>query len=377
MPVKSKKVLFLTLRTFSFTGGIEKICRSVAMAFYNLENERQMTMKTYSIYDEQRDLDTRYIPHHHFKGFNGNKLRFIFQAIFYGIKCDKIILSHVNLLPAAYLIKLFSPKTRIILFAHGIEVWRPIKNWERMFLMRGCQQIWAVSHYTAKQIEEVHKIPQSFIRVLNNCIDPFFVAPKAFIKPEHLLDRYDLSRDQPVLLTLTRLSSTEAYKGYNHVIECLPELIKEYPNIRYLIAGKADDIEKERLEILIAKKQLQDHVLLIGFIPENELSSIFRLADIFIMPSKKEGFGIVFIEAAACGCKIIAGNHDGSPDALLNGKLGMLIDPDNTPEMISSIANGLEKPRSDQYAIATQSLCIANFNFNNYIENIRQLMSCE
>jgi phosphatidylinositol alpha-1,6-mannosyltransferase len=375
--VMPKKILFLTLRTFSFTGGIEKICRSIAKAFYSLENEKQITMQTYSIYDAPSDLDTRYIPETHFKGFNGNRLRFIFQAIFQGLKCDKIILSHINLLPAVYVIKLLAPKSRIILFAHGIELWRPIRNWERRFLLKQCQQIWAVSDYTAKQIERVHKIPASYIRILNNCIDPFFIPPNEFVKPKHLMDHYNLTAEQPVLLTLTRLSSTEAYKGYNHVIECLPTLIKEYPDIKYLIAGKADDIEQERLHKLIAKKKLQNHVLLVGFIPENELSSIFRLADIFIMPSKKEGFGIVFIEAAACGCKIIAGNHDGSPDALLNGRLGKLINPDDTDDMILSISDGLKKPRSKKYALDTQSLSMASFNFNNYIDNIKLLLSCE
>lgn len=349
------------------------------MALYNLEKETDLhlNIKTYSIYDAPYDLDTRYIPETHFKGFNGNRLRFILGAVFYGLRCNKIVLSHINLLPAAYIIKLLSPRSRIILFAHGIELWRPIRNWERRFLLHRCQQIWAVSAYTAKQIELVHKIPASYIKILNNCIDPFFTPPKAFVKPEHLIERYNLKREQPILLTLTRLSSTEAYKGYNHVIECLPSLIKEYPDIKYLIAGKADDIERDRLEKLIIKKKLQNYVVLVGFIPEYELSSIFRLADIFIMPSKKEGFGIVFIEAAACGCKIIAGNHDGSPDALLNGRLGTLINPDDTDDMVSSISGDLKKPRSRKYALLTQSLSLASFNFDTYTQNLKQLLSCE
>jgi glycosyltransferase involved in cell wall biosynthesis len=377
MFARRKKILFLTLRTFSLTGGIEKMSRSVAFALHQIGQEGHCRVKTFSIYDADADLDRRYLPPAHFRGFGGNKLMFIISALFYGVKCGKVILSHVNLMPAAFVIKLISPRTRIILFAHGIELWRPIRGWERRFIRNKCQQVWAVSQYTAKCIERMHGFHPSFIQVLNNCIDPFFSPPANFTKPQDLSCKFGFDDDQPVLLTLTRLSSTEAYKGYNLVIECLPELITRYPRIRYLIAGKADEVEHKRLRKLISEKNLDDHVFLTGFIPEAELSAIFRLADIFIMPSKKEGFGIVFIEAAVCGCRIIAGNHDGSSDALLNGKLGKLIDPDNKREMVSSILELLENPKPDDYARFIQSLSMSTFGFENYIEQVKELISCE
>lgn len=372
-----KKILFLTLKTFSFTGGIEKMSRSVALALYQIEQEGHCDIKMYSIHDAEEDLDTRYLPRTHFRGFKGNRFLFILQALFYGLRCGKIILSHINLLPAAYVIKFFSPGTRIILFAHGIELWRPIKPWEQRFLKNKCQQIWAVSNYTARQVELRHDIHPSFIKILNNCIDPFFAAADDFCKPQTLLDKFGLEPDQPVLLTLTRLSSTEAYKGYNQVLECLPELIVKYPDIRYLIAGRADEVEQLRLQQLIERNGLANQVTLVGFIPESELSKLFRLADIFIMPSKKEGFGIVFIEAAACGCKIIAGNHDGSPDALLNGKLGKLISPDDKAGMIQSIDESLQEPRLESKSVFIQSLSLSTFGFPNYVEQFKGLLSGE
>ncbi len=373
----AKKVLFLTLRTFSFTGGIEKICRSVARAFYSLEKEGLITMQTFSMYDAPWDLDTRYLPASHFRGFGDIKLRFVLQAVLHGIKCDKVVLSHINLLPVAFLIKLLSPRTRIVLFGHGIEIWREKRGWERRFLRKKVHQVWAVSEYTAGQVARTHGVDRANIRVINNCIDPFFDPPKYLIKPDYLLTRYNLNASQPVLLTLTRLSSFEAYKGYNMMLECLPELIRKFPDIRYLIAGKADNEERLRLEKLIEKNRLDEHVTLIGFIPEHELDSIFLLADIFIMPSKKEGFGIVFIEAATCGCNIIAGNEDGSPDALLNGRLGQLIDPDDKQEMVASISRILERPKSAKRALDIQAICVGTFNFENYTENIKQLLKCE
>ena len=80
---------------------------------------------------------------------------------------------------------------------------------------------------------------------------------------------------------------------------------------------------------LVEEKNLTNNFILTGYIEDKELTDHYLLADVFVMPSTQEGFGIVFLEALVCGLPVIAGNKDGSVDALLNGKLGKLIDPDN------------------------------------------------
>jgi glycosyltransferase involved in cell wall biosynthesis len=84
-----------------------------------------------------------------------------------------------------------------------------------------------------------------------------------------------------------------------------------------------------------------NEVKLTGFIKDDDVSTYFGMADVFVMPSKKEGFGIVFIEAMACGLAVIGGNQDGSVDALRNGEMGTLINPDNMDELIIAINNQL------------------------------------
>ncbi|RYG21717.1 MAG: glycosyltransferase family 1 protein [Chitinophagaceae bacterium] len=370
MPKKTK-ILFLTLNTFSLTGGIEKVCCSLAKVLEDLSAQiKGFYFNLYAMHDPQSALDTRYINPQHFKGFKNQKARFGLSSIFTGINSDIVILSHINLLILAYLIKNISPKTRIILLAHGIEIWRALPTWKRKFLQEKTE-IWAVSKYTATKLTVMHQINAEHIKVVHNCLDPYFDIPSNFEKPDALLSRYKLLREQPILFTLTRLSSQETYKGYDRVFSALPSLIKKFPNLHYLLAGKADQDELNRVRNIINELNLTKYITLVGFINDDELTSYFKLGSVFIMPSTMEGFGIVFIEAAACGTQIIAGNADGSADALLDGALGTLINPLNVEEIESAIEKNLTE-KVDPHHI--QNLCIANFAYNGYLKKIKELI---
>ena len=152
-----------------------------------------------------------------------------------------------------------------------------------------------------------------------------------------LQSKYGFAADDIVLLTLTRLSSKELYKGYDHVLLSLNHLKNTYPTIKYLIVGRYDDGEKKRLDAIIQQYSLESYVVFTGYIADEALADHYCLADIYVMPSKKEGFGIVFIEAMHYGLPVIAGNKDGSADALCDGKLGILVNPDEQEEINDAI----------------------------------------
>jgi phosphatidyl-myo-inositol dimannoside synthase len=111
--------------------------------------------------------------------------------------------------------------------------------------------------------------------------------------------------------------------------------------VRYVLGGRGPD--RPRIESLILELELQNNVTLAGYVAEHELREHYNLCDVFAMPSKGEGFGIVFLEALGCGKAVIAGNKDGSVDALLDGKIGALIDPDNVDEIAQVLIQILEK----------------------------------
>lgn len=322
--------------------------------------------------NDDQIADTRYISQHEFKGFRRNKLKFALNAILEGVKTKTVVLSHINLLFIALLIRFLSKTPHFILMAHGKEVWQKLPIWKRNFINKHVV-VWAVSNYTAAALKK-HKIRPGQIRILPNCIDPFFKIPTSFQKPERLLKRYQLSKHQPVILSLGRLTKHETDKGYNKVIKIIPQLLSEFPDLRYLICGQADAIEKTKLKKLIFKHRLQRNVTLLNFIPENELETHYQLADLFILPSKKEGFGLVFIEAALCGCKVISGNMDGSVDAMLNGQLGTMVNPDSTEQLKQAIHLSLRERLNDSEARNIQHTCLNSFSHEQYIKNIKKLL---
>ncbi|ADY52856.1 glycosyl transferase group 1 [Pseudopedobacter saltans DSM 12145] len=363
----TKKVLFLTLKTFSFTGGIEKACRTLISA---LKSIPEVQLQVWSMYDDTAQVDPKYITSPQFKGFNNKKLHFAKKIFTQSSYFDTVVLSHINLLLFGLIIKWLAPKTKIILWAHGIEVWRAIPKWKKNFIQRSCG-IWAVSTFTKNELIRLHQLNESQIQVVNNSLDPFFTVDKPLQKPDYLLERYGIGKEQKVFFTLTRLSHTEHQKNYDTIISCIEKLKTIYPDIIYLIGGKADTVEQERLSQLIASKDLTAQVKLIGFVPNSELEDHYLLADYFVLPSQKEGFGIVFIEATANGCNVLAGNQDGSVDALRNGELGILVNPNDPKEIYTGLERMMLHPIDKD---KQRELTLKHFSFESYEKRIEELL---
>ena len=370
---RHNKVLFLTLSTFSDTGGIQKVCRTLSKTLMDLVLPTG-NLQVLSLCDHTYDLDPRYLSVSNFKGFNYQRWRFCLHSLMQSLTAKVIILSHINLIPIACVIKLTNPTAQIIVLAHGIEVWRPTSWWKIAFLKNYCL-LWSVSKFTARKLQELHGLSGKNICVLPNCLDPFFHIPHTFEKPPHLFERYKIDSNTHILLGINRLTCHEHDKGYDQVLNAMPALLQIYPNICYLLAGKADPLEVARINAKIVDKKLQQHVKLIGYIKDEELSHHYLLADIFLLISKKEGFGLVLLEAAACGCKIICGNIDGSSEAVLYGKMGTQVNPGNKRQLELAILASLQNKKDNARAINLQKICIEHFSFPSYNNKVKQLLT--
>ena len=365
-------ILFLTLRVFSATGGIEKVCRLAGRALHLLSSEQSNSkVSILSMYDEKTDGNDLYFPASIFRGFGKSKVNFIASAVKEGINNQMVILSHVNLLLVGYLIKLIAPQTKLVLIAHGIEVWRIFPKWKKMMLNK-IDLILPVSEFTKTRMMELYGIPEHKMVVLNNCLDPFLPLPLKAKKNGRLLQQYGIKENDTVLFTLTRMASGERYKGYDQVIQAVHDLKHLHPTIKYLIVGKYDDVEKARLDEVITRLQLNDHIIFAGFIPDDEIAVHFNLADIYIMPSQKEGFGIVFIEALYYGKPVIAGNIDGSVDALKNGVFGLLVNPANQQQITDAVIAVI---KNKQQYIPNAAMVSAHFGFDVYKEKLRKIIN--
>lgn len=252
-------------------------------------------------------------------------------------KPDLIITTHVNFSPVGNWLKQIAG-IRYWIIAHGVEVW-DIERPNLKKALENCDQVLAVSNYTRERLLREQHLSSDQVVLLPNTFDAnrFAIKPK----PTRLLEKYNLQPDQPIILTVNRLCATETYKGYDKVLEALPKIQGKIPSAHYIIVGKGDD--RDRLENYIQELGLEDSVTLAGFVPDEELCDYYNLCDVFAMPSKLEGFGIVYLEALACGKPCLGGNQDGAIDALCNGKFGTLIDPDNVDEIAQTLIKILQR----------------------------------
>jgi len=332
------KQLFIYLSAFSNTGGIEKVNKLIIKSF-KLEMGNQAIANSYGLHDNH--LDARYTMPYSFKGFSGERLKFLYQLSKEAKSYNKLIVGHINLAPAVFLMRIFNKNLQIILMAHGIEVWGPQKSFKR-WLLNNANQIISVSNFTKQKIMEESGISHSKITVLKNALDPYFKIPDLQKTLPYLKKRYGIEKGEQIILTITRMSSAEQYKGYDLVLEAIASMdVQSKKNIKYILAGKADNVEYDRVSTLIEKHALTNNVIRPGFIADHELQDHFQLANLFVMPSKMEGFGIVLIEAFASATQVIAGNGDGSREALQNGRYGQLVDTNNTQLLQLAIQNNL------------------------------------
>jgi glycosyltransferase involved in cell wall biosynthesis len=243
---------------------------------------------------------------------------------------DLVICAHVNLLPIARLVT----KTPL-LFVYGIEAWKPLRDPLSNRLVKDVRAVVAISDITCERFVgwshydgPMHILPNSIHA------EAYGMRPKN----EALMARLRL-KGRRVLLTLGRVVAAERYKGFDEVLEVLPEVARVFPDVTYVIAGGGNDLP--RLSRKAAQLGVADRVVFTGFIAEEEKADLYNLADVYVMPSRGEGFGFVFLEAMACGVPVIGSRLDGGQEALLGGSLGCLVDSTSPAEVRVAILDAL------------------------------------
>ena len=274
-------------------------------------------------------------------------------------KFDAIFCGHIYMAPLAFLI---SKMTRIPfwLHIHGFEAWQAQSVWIRNSA-ENARLVTVISRFTRNRFLSWANIDAQKVRVLPNTFGEKYTPGG---KPAHLLKKYGLE-GKNILLTVGRISTLDRYKGHDRVIEILKGLIDLYPNIAYVIAGDGDD--QKRLFQLSVERGVSDKIHFIGQVSDDELPDVYRMADVFVMPSTGEGFGIVFIEAMACGIPVVAGNKDGSVDCLEGNRLGHLTDPYNKKELLETVIQALGNRKTDRQDVL-------KFSRGHYEEQIQSIL---
>ncbi|MFA6306419.1 MAG: glycosyltransferase family 4 protein [Patescibacteria group bacterium] len=287
-------------------------------------------------------------------------------------KIEHILVGQILPLGAAALICAKFFKIKYSVFLHGMDLTyalkKPRKKWLAKKILSNTHKIICLNGYTANLTKQFFPLSADKIAVVNPAIEP--ARPAAPEKISALKKQYNLT-DKIILLSVGRLVKR---KGFDKVIEALPEALRQAPNLIYIILGGGAELKN--LKFQISNLGLEKQVIIINQATDKERDNWYNASDIFIMPSRNingdfEGFGLVYLEANLAGKPVIAGKSGGVGDAVIAGLNGLLVDPEDTEQIASAIIKlardpGLRKKLGEQ----GRERAIKEFNWEKQIKKI-------
>jgi phosphatidylinositol alpha-1,6-mannosyltransferase len=274
---------------------------------------------------------------------------------------DIVFCGHLFMAPLAALIaKLKGAK--LIIQAHGIEAWPRPSRIQRTATERA-DLVLCVSRHTRAAVLSWAAIAPERVLVVPDTMR------EAFTPGDGLAQRAALALEgRRVLLTVGRMDPREAYKGHDRVISAISNLVARGHDICYVVVGEGAD--RIRLEALAHDAGVSERVRFLGRVGLQTLIDIYRMADLFVMPSTGEGFGVVFLEAMASGTPVLGLGVTGTRDALADGKLGTAASEGDFP---ATIARLLDEPKPDPHVLAAAAR--ARFGHETFAIGVRAVLN--
>jgi len=267
------------------------------------------------------------------------------------IREEKIDLLHVHLWnPASGRFALLagkSTKTPTIITEHDPFKINVIKNFFKKFAINSVKQIITVSSDNKKLLQKLYPKFSNKISVIHNGID------LTWWKSQTLSFKKELHKSEGALLGLT-VAELHPRKGIHVLLKAIEALVETKKNLHFAIAG--DGPQRKTLEKLIAKRGLTEFVTLLG--RQKNIPYLMKTADFFILPSMREAFGMVILEAMVSGLPIIASRTGGIPEIIEDGKTGLLVPPNNPQKLAETIACLTSSKKTREKFIKNSSLLV-------------------
>ncbi len=309
-------MLFIQTQAYRTPGGMQTYMRRIAEIMTSVCEDVREPIISLSVTDSSMDarLHENAVHYDDFVAASGNKTKFLAE-VFRKAACRRhrvAVIGHLHLAPVGHLLKRLRLIQRYVLVLHGVEAWARMPKYIRT-ACRNADAIVATTRYTASEFQ----IQNRFVH-RRMCVVPLAL-------PDHSLHplRTHRRNGRLEILSIGRLDSSERYKGFEHIIGAVSKLANEGLAIRLRIAGTGDDLE--RLRELARTTGPAEAIEVLGEVREEQLTHLYRSCDIFAMPSKSEGFGLVFLEAMRFGKPCVGGRHGGTPEVIRDGVDGFLV----------------------------------------------------
>jgi phosphatidyl-myo-inositol dimannoside synthase len=357
-------------------GGVQRAGRHMAAVLTEFAASRGMDCRLLSLNDSpelhRMTLGGREFV---FTGCDRAKGRFTVTALRAARRKAKLVLAaHPNLGPVAQAMQIAAPRMKSIICTHGIDVWGPLGGLRRRAL-RHANLVLAPSKDTAEHVASEQGVARERIRVLHWALDPQFEALIAAGSQSAPPREFPAGR---VILTVGRWLTTERYKGMDTLITALPRLLTRWPEVQLVLVGTGDD--RAWLEDLAEKNGVNRHVHFLAGLSYSELAACYAACEIFALPSSGEGFGLVYLEAMACGKPVIGGAHGGAPEIIEDGVTGYLVPHGDPIHLATSLEALLSDPaHAKEMGARGRRRAENEFRFNSFAKSFKKILreQCE
>jgi asparagine synthase (glutamine-hydrolysing) len=324
--------LLIVPELFSSTGGIQRVLRSYLRALSAQAAAENRTVKLLTLNDPTFDsADLRRVAERglaEWSACDRNRRRFLRDALRLSEGCDRIVCGHVAQLPVAWAASRRRGRLPYYLVAHGIEVWRRLSVAER-WAVRRAHRVLCVSEFTRREMARHTPLRPDQAAVVYNGLDPAF--PVEAGRP--------LAECPPVIVSVSRLDRADRYKGIDMLIEAMPAVCAQAPAARLRVIGQGDDLPQLRRRA----DRLGAAVDFLGPVSDARLTEELRAARLFALPSLREGFGLVYLEAMAHGRPCL-GVRAGAAPEVITADTGLLAEPGSAPSLAAALLEGLGRP---------------------------------
>jgi glycosyltransferase involved in cell wall biosynthesis len=363
-------ILTLQTSTFGTYGGIPTYNRLVCRALneFNDASEKRVMLAT----DKPADVTTQVnkLPGLHLEAYDRNRVRFTRRALSLAAsrRIDLLLIGHVNYAPLGWILRRMQPQLRYGVMMYGIDVWARLSPLRRRALQQADFTV-SISEYTGRRAVEANDMVAKRI----------YLLPNALEWNEEDIRGNSVSPAMPSgtrLLTVCRLDSTEKYKGVDTVIQALPQVAARVPDVQYFIVGSGSD--SARLEELAYTVGVSERVHFTGPLDDASLRAYYQSCDVFVMPSAKEGFGFVFLEAMQYCKPVVAADMGGSPEVVQDGVTGFLVKYGDIPQLAKSLTRlCLEADLRARFGRAGYKRLQEQFTFPRFRQTLTEILKLE
>jgi phosphatidylinositol alpha-1,6-mannosyltransferase len=365
------RVLYLVPDLFGAPGGIARYSRLVARAL--CESGRLQQLDVIALWDHaDAAIDPRYLfgTELSYTPSGGRHAEFVLSAIrlLQRQRYDVLLSALAGLSPLLFVPSIRNSDARRVTFMYGVDGWYRLPLHKRL-AVRGSDVVISNSLYTARRAAAANGLDGSRLRLLYGCLDPELesgarMAPRASVRAPF---------SGRTIVTVSRLAKGED-KGHIAVLRALPSVLSSVPDLHYVIIG--DGNFRATLEDLARTLGVAHRTHFVGSVPDSEVASYLDASEAFVMPSRVEGFGLVFLEAMAHGLPVIAGSHDAAPE-VLGPDAGMVVDTDDVPQVAAAVVRVLtDSGLRGRLIAAGKRRLDASFRYPAFRETLLTHLSC-